>query len=249
MDLANQTQSIKQFLSIGEAAEYLGVSIDTLRRWAKAGKISDTRSPGGHRYFRKTDLDNLFNTKYERYNEPKFRKPTSNLNANTSTNNSNGNSLKFVTKEIKSNFNISESDTDSNISKTVYKHQNNSENININVVDISQQNNSSIENYKHTRPPRKVLIPTTPVISIRKSANYSIPHQDQNNLISTPIYGTNSIGIAIPYSNKLEQVNDGENRIKKVKKILLIIFAVFILADIIFIILWYITPKLISPIP
>ncbi|OGM19859.1 hypothetical protein A2686_01155 [Candidatus Woesebacteria bacterium RIFCSPHIGHO2_01_FULL_38_10] len=53
-------------LSIGEASEYLGISIDTLRRWEKKGKLKVLRSPGGHRYFKKENLDNVFGTKYER---------------------------------------------------------------------------------------------------------------------------------------------------------------------------------------
>lgn len=53
-------------LSIGRASEYLGVSIDTLRRWEKRERIEAYRSPGGHRYFKKQDLDNLFGTKYQR---------------------------------------------------------------------------------------------------------------------------------------------------------------------------------------
>lgn len=57
-------------LSIGKASKYLGVSIDTLRRWESAGKIKTYRSPGGHRYFDKQELDDLFGTKYEHYNEP-----------------------------------------------------------------------------------------------------------------------------------------------------------------------------------
>ncbi|OGM14282.1 hypothetical protein A3A76_00225 [Candidatus Woesebacteria bacterium RIFCSPLOWO2_01_FULL_39_23] len=55
-----------KLLSIGEAAEYLGVSIDTLRRWEARGRIVPLRSPGGHRYFSKNDLDSLFNKKYTR---------------------------------------------------------------------------------------------------------------------------------------------------------------------------------------
>ncbi|KKW16954.1 MAG: Transposase, IS607 family [Parcubacteria group bacterium GW2011_GWA1_50_14] len=46
--------------SIGRAAKYLGVSIDTLRRWGKKGKLAPHRSPGGHRYFLKSSLDILF---------------------------------------------------------------------------------------------------------------------------------------------------------------------------------------------
>jgi excisionase family DNA binding protein len=62
-------------LSIGEASEYLGVSIDTLRRWEKKGRIEPLRSPGGHRYYTQTDLDNLFNKKYTR-DEPTIRRKT-----------------------------------------------------------------------------------------------------------------------------------------------------------------------------
>ncbi len=55
----------KGLLSIGEASEYLGVSIDTLRRWEKRGKIESLRSPGNHRYFSVESLDKLFGKKYQ----------------------------------------------------------------------------------------------------------------------------------------------------------------------------------------
>lgn len=66
-DTSNDTSApALERLSIGKAAEYLGVSIDTLRRWEKRGRVAALRSPGGHRYFRKEDLDNLFGKKYTR---------------------------------------------------------------------------------------------------------------------------------------------------------------------------------------
>jgi molybdopterin-binding protein len=34
---------------MGQAAELLGVSVDTVRRWADAGRIAIVRSEGGHR--------------------------------------------------------------------------------------------------------------------------------------------------------------------------------------------------------
>lgn len=34
---------------IGQAAELLGVSVDTVRRWADSGRLDTTRTEGGHR--------------------------------------------------------------------------------------------------------------------------------------------------------------------------------------------------------
>lgn len=50
-------------ISIGEAAKYLGVSRDTLRRWEKRGKLAPLRSPTNRRYYTKELLDNLLKTK------------------------------------------------------------------------------------------------------------------------------------------------------------------------------------------
>ena len=66
MDNQNPT---KRLLSIGEASEHLGVSIDTLRRWEKKGRIIPMRSPGGHRYYIREDLDALFGKRYTRDDE------------------------------------------------------------------------------------------------------------------------------------------------------------------------------------
>ena len=43
-------------LSIKEAAEFLGISIDTLRRWERVGKITSMRTQGGHRRYDKKEL-------------------------------------------------------------------------------------------------------------------------------------------------------------------------------------------------
>ncbi len=48
-----------QWIAIGEAAKYLGVSKDTLRRWEKAGKLQVQRSPTNRRYYTKSQLDEL----------------------------------------------------------------------------------------------------------------------------------------------------------------------------------------------
>jgi len=42
---------------VGKSAEYLNVSIDTLRRWDKSGKLPANKSKGGQRWYLKKDLD------------------------------------------------------------------------------------------------------------------------------------------------------------------------------------------------
>lgn len=52
----------KEFLSVGEAAEILEVSAQTLRRWEKSGAITALRTPGGQRRFRRADVVALIDT-------------------------------------------------------------------------------------------------------------------------------------------------------------------------------------------
>jgi len=47
-----------KLLSVGEVAKMLGISIDTLRRWDAAGRLSSIRTgPRGHRFYRQSDID------------------------------------------------------------------------------------------------------------------------------------------------------------------------------------------------
>ena len=49
---------VSEFLSVGDAAEYLGVSIQTLRRWDSSDKLKSIRHPAsGYRYYRLVDLE------------------------------------------------------------------------------------------------------------------------------------------------------------------------------------------------
>jgi excisionase family DNA binding protein len=45
-----------------QAAEYLGVSLATIRRWTDAGHISCYRTPGGQRRFSRAQLDGFIAT-------------------------------------------------------------------------------------------------------------------------------------------------------------------------------------------
>lgn len=50
----------EKLLTIAQAAEILGVSLDTLRRWDKSGKLIAIRKDGrAHRYYQRHDLDLL----------------------------------------------------------------------------------------------------------------------------------------------------------------------------------------------
>ncbi len=43
----------------GQAADILGVSVDTVRRWADEGRLKTTRTAGGHRHVDGKDLARL----------------------------------------------------------------------------------------------------------------------------------------------------------------------------------------------
>ena len=48
----------EKLITIGQAAEYLGVSLNTLRRWDENGKLVAIKKDGGtHRYYREKDLE------------------------------------------------------------------------------------------------------------------------------------------------------------------------------------------------
>ena len=55
--MENNTEK-EDLITISGAAELLGVSIMTLRRWDESGRLSSTRSKeGGHRYYRRKDIE------------------------------------------------------------------------------------------------------------------------------------------------------------------------------------------------
>ncbi|MDO8516171.1 MAG: helix-turn-helix domain-containing protein [bacterium] len=48
----------EELFTIGQAAQYLGVSLNTLRRWDESGKLVAIKKEGGtHRYYREKDLE------------------------------------------------------------------------------------------------------------------------------------------------------------------------------------------------
>jgi excisionase family DNA binding protein len=75
----------KNWVPISEAASYLRISKDTLRRWEKQGLLKAYRSPTNHRYYDKKELDYVFSRKPDivkeeapKVDQTKTAKPESN---------------------------------------------------------------------------------------------------------------------------------------------------------------------------
>ena len=45
------------WLTLGQAASYLGVAQSTMRKWTDSGRVTTFNTPGGHRRYRLSDLD------------------------------------------------------------------------------------------------------------------------------------------------------------------------------------------------
>jgi excisionase family DNA binding protein len=54
---ARQPSEQSEWLTLGQAARYLGVAQSTLRKWCDASRVPAFTTPGGHRRFRRSDLD------------------------------------------------------------------------------------------------------------------------------------------------------------------------------------------------
>lgn len=55
--MSNSLPSQKKLISISQTAKFLGVSIDTVRRWDKSGVLQSERPDGKNRYFSLSDLE------------------------------------------------------------------------------------------------------------------------------------------------------------------------------------------------
>lgn len=68
-------EKLDTYLTIKEAAEFLGVSLNTLRNWGRDGKVPMHRNPvNGYRLFKKSDLEQLLReTQQSRSNPSKTK--------------------------------------------------------------------------------------------------------------------------------------------------------------------------------
>src|SRR5947207_11775016 len=47
------------WMTLGQAAKYLGVAQSTIRKWSDVGRLPAFYTPGGHRRYRRGDLDDF----------------------------------------------------------------------------------------------------------------------------------------------------------------------------------------------
>jgi excisionase family DNA binding protein len=59
------------WLTLGQAAKYLGMAQSTIRKWSDSGRLPAFYTPGGHRRYRRSDLDQFL----ERGGAPLPRRP------------------------------------------------------------------------------------------------------------------------------------------------------------------------------
>jgi len=56
----NKTPSLADYLTVADAAEFLGVSASTLRNWDRQKKLKATRNPlNGYRLYERSALEKL----------------------------------------------------------------------------------------------------------------------------------------------------------------------------------------------
>jgi excisionase family DNA binding protein len=54
---ATPTSNANDWLTLGQAARYLGVAQSTIRKWSDSGRVPVFKTPGRHRRYRRGDLD------------------------------------------------------------------------------------------------------------------------------------------------------------------------------------------------
>jgi len=58
MNLKEKSKQLRGMMRVGEAAEFCGVTAETLRNWDRAGKLVAHRHPlTGYRYYRREEIE------------------------------------------------------------------------------------------------------------------------------------------------------------------------------------------------
>lgn len=241
MDDNIQKPNAKNLLSIGEAADYLGVSIDTLRRWEKRGRVIPLRSPGGHRYYTADELDKLFNKKYirdETIKEASIETDENTIPAEVKDINQSENPVALSGQNEINSATLDRTQTESNPSSvpeitppdaniTTQPPQNiESPHVNIPVDEIETVNQPEV--------PQKENIGTTSILEPVKPEIISLKPDTEERISNILNYETMNSKPAKKRDNSM---------------ILIIAITIFTLLDLLLFFLWYSSTKIVIPIP
>lgn len=61
--------NMENLINMEEASRYLNVSKETLRRWDREGKLKPLKTPGGHRRYKLSDLEQMMQENLERWDK------------------------------------------------------------------------------------------------------------------------------------------------------------------------------------
>ena len=54
--IRNPSSAQPEWLTLGQAAKYLGVAQSTIRKWSDQGRVPAFYTPGGHRRYRESEV-------------------------------------------------------------------------------------------------------------------------------------------------------------------------------------------------
>jgi excisionase family DNA binding protein len=60
-----------EWLTLGQAARFLGVAQSTIRKWSDKGRVPAFYTPGGHRRYRRADLESFVDRSGPSFGKPK----------------------------------------------------------------------------------------------------------------------------------------------------------------------------------
>jgi excisionase family DNA binding protein len=221
---------VKELLSIGETSDFLGVSIDTIRRWEKKGRIEAYRSPGGHRYFKRSELGNLFGKRYSR--DETSQQEVVDVQEQNET---------FTTETLPplSDAPPAPPEPLEGLAERleIDSHETASE-----VAEVPEETTPDVTTTEIAEPPK----PPKSEVTVDTQAT-NLPAQNEDKEEASPISNFSPpISQTVPPWRKTVPT---ETPKPKLGKIALIGLIIFLIIDALLALIWFLTPRIISPIP
>lgn len=263
-DSTQKQQSPEKHLSIGKASKHIGVSVDTLRRWEKKGRLNSHRSPGGHRYFKKHDLEKVFDMKYTR------SKPTKQSNQSTqqpppksSTSMETPSSpMPGLPENLAKSNQLPKPESDMqpfeespiiDSTQPTDEALNSADNIDIDAI-LNSTLNSATDTTSTNHRPRPKIIVSEENLADEIEEDMSIPKTEKVKPAVSILTPIKKVELEPRQEEKLTEIlekkpNSKKDSITLAQKIGLIAIVIFVIVDIGLVYFWYVGIRVVSPIP